>query len=333
MARKPRNDAPGTWFHVMNRGIARRTLFETSADIDLFLEQLGAASERGELAVHAFALMTTHYHLLVRSPLGRLGAAMQRVQTEYSRSFHRGRRRDGPLVRGRYTSNVVRSHVYRCTLVRYIDRNPVSAGLVSRAADYPHGSAGVYAREGSREIPWLDRRWVEREVRERLGLSIYDPRRYDEVFGHLPERLARLVERRIRSHDTEDPVDDLIRAAPDAVLEWMRRKALLADGTRPGLPVLTPESVEESIEARSSGECEPWSIGRRSGWLVLRVGLTRQLCGLGVDATGARVGLRRSTASNIARLHSYLFETDHEYARLAASVASSALREWESGGR
>ncbi len=145
MARKPRNDAPGHWFHVMNRGIARRTFFETKEDMGVFLEQLGTVSDRGELEVHAFALMTTHYHLLVRSPIGQLGHAMQRVQTEYSRWFNRGRRRDGSLVRGRYTSKKVDSHAYRCTLVKYIDRNPVSAGLVSNARDYPYGSARSYA--------------------------------------------------------------------------------------------------------------------------------------------------------------------------------------------
>ncbi len=57
----------------MNRGIARRTFFETKEDMGVFLEQLGTVPDRGELEVHAFALMTTHYHLLVRSPIGQLG--------------------------------------------------------------------------------------------------------------------------------------------------------------------------------------------------------------------------------------------------------------------
>jgi REP element-mobilizing transposase RayT len=333
MARRPRSDAPGTWFHIMNRGIARRTLFETNADIAFFLEQLGAVSERGELEIHAFALMTTHYHLLVRSPLGRLGAAMQRVQTEYSRSFNRGRKRDGPLVRGRYTSKEVRSLAYRCTLVRYIDRNPVSAGLVSQAVDYPHGSARIYARQGTDEDGWLDRSWVENEVCRRLELQAYDPGRYVEVFSRLPEHLARLVEARLRSRGVEDPVDDLLRAAPDAVLDWMKRKALLADGSRPGLPVLTPETVDDSVDAHARQVRETWRIGRRSGWFILRVGLTRQLCGLGLDEIGARVGLGQSAVSNIARLHARLLASDYLYAGKAASVASSAIRMWEGGGK
>ena len=60
-------------------------MFERAEDMDVFFDQLGAASERGEIEVHAFCLLSTHYHLLVRSPSARIGEAMQRVQTEYSR--------------------------------------------------------------------------------------------------------------------------------------------------------------------------------------------------------------------------------------------------------
>ena len=94
MARAPRRDGPDTWHHVMNRGIARRTMFEREPDMEFFLGQLGEAVDRGEIEVHAFSLLNTHYHLLVRSPAGELHKAMQRVQTEYSRWFNRGRRRD-----------------------------------------------------------------------------------------------------------------------------------------------------------------------------------------------------------------------------------------------
>ena len=103
MARHPRCDGPNTWHHVMNRGIARRTLFESSADIRYFLAQVAWAVHRGEIEVHAYSILTTHYHLLLRSLTGQLGRVMQQVQTKYSRRFNRGRHRDGSLVRGRFT--------------------------------------------------------------------------------------------------------------------------------------------------------------------------------------------------------------------------------------
>ena len=129
VARRPRCDEQETWHHVFNRGIARQTLFEGESDIRFFLAQLARAVRRGEVELHAFAILTTHYHLLVRTPDGGLGRAMQRVQTAYSRRFNRTRRRDGPLVRSRYGSRHVDTLEYRQVLVSYIDANPVVAGL------------------------------------------------------------------------------------------------------------------------------------------------------------------------------------------------------------
>lgn len=333
MARRSRNDTPEAWFHIMNRGIARRTLFEWEEDMRVFLGHLGEACDRGEIEVHAFCLMTTHYHLLARSPIGQLGVAMQRVQTEYSRQFNRGRRRDGPLVRGRYMAKEIDSHAYQCAVVSYIDRNPVSAGLVVRAEDYPYGSAKIYAQGRGEECLWLERGWIENEVCQELHLPVYDPARYSEVFAHLSDELARIVELRLRSRVAEDPIDDLIRAARGAVVEWMKRKAQLADGSQPGLPVLAPESVEQAIRVQSCNGTDGWMIGRRSGWRIVHVGLCRQLCGLGLDEVGARAGLGRSATSATARLHMHILLSDDEYARRTGLVASQALGIWKRGGK
>ena len=75
-------DYPGAWWHVTNRGIAKRTAFENGHDVETFLALLGTQVEGGLLEVHAYAVMTTHLHLLVRSPQGRLPRAMQLVFRE-----------------------------------------------------------------------------------------------------------------------------------------------------------------------------------------------------------------------------------------------------------
>ena len=118
MPRTPRQDEPGTWHHVFNRAIARRALFERREDYRFFLANLARAARRGEIEIHAYCLMGTHYHLLLRSPEGRMAEAMHRVQLAYSRWFNRSRRRDGSLVRGRYGSRLVRSLSYRRVIVR-----------------------------------------------------------------------------------------------------------------------------------------------------------------------------------------------------------------------
>jgi len=155
MGRPHRQDAPNSWHHVMNRGLARRTVFETRADSRTFQALLACGVRSGRIQVHAFTILTTHYHLLVRSLRGELSEAMRLIQNNYVRWFNRTRRRDGALFRGRFTSRPVDSDEYFTNLVRYIDHNPVAAGLCENPADYPHGSARHYAKE--RGPPWLER--------------------------------------------------------------------------------------------------------------------------------------------------------------------------------
>src|SRR5436190_877467 len=131
MPRRPRADRPGRLHHVMNRGIARRTVFETRADRRKFLALLAREVREGGIELHAFVILGTHYHLLVRSLDGRLSETMRRVQNAYVRWFNRMRRRDGPLFRGRFRSIPLESTRYAHTLIRYIDQNPVEARLVT----------------------------------------------------------------------------------------------------------------------------------------------------------------------------------------------------------
>ena len=123
MGRHARFDAPGAWHHVMNRGIAKRTLFENELDIRTFLSRLALTVRVGKLEVHSYCVLTTHFHLLLRSPEEQLSSALQVIQNSYSRWFNRSRKRDGPLYRGRFRSKRVDSEDYRLNLVRYIDEN------------------------------------------------------------------------------------------------------------------------------------------------------------------------------------------------------------------
>ena len=131
MPRRPREDEAGAWHHVMNRAVAKRPLYEDRRDVRCFLACLALAVRASLLEVHAWCVMTTHFHLLVRSPDGRLSDAIRGIQREYSRAFNRRHRRDGPLARGRFKSKRVNTLEYRRTLVRYIDANPVLAGIVN----------------------------------------------------------------------------------------------------------------------------------------------------------------------------------------------------------
>jgi len=130
----------------MNRGIARRTVFEGGADVRYFLAQLARAVREGWIEVHAYCVMTTRFHLLVRSPAGALSTAVRSVQKEHVRWFDRGRRRDGALFRRRSRSKVLEGFAYREQLVRYIGFSPVLASVVYSRAQY---DGAAYRRLGT----------------------------------------------------------------------------------------------------------------------------------------------------------------------------------------
>ncbi|MBK7644237.1 MAG: transposase [Planctomycetes bacterium] len=329
MPRHPRLDEPLLWHHVMNRGIARRTLFESRRDVRAFLARLALAVRAGTIRVHAYCVLTTHFHLLVESPLGELSAVMQRLQNEYSRWFNRSRRRDGPLYRARFLSKPVTSEVYRRLLVRYIDANAVQAGLVARAEDYPYGSAQAYSR-AAKPI-WLERSWVESCVTGGLRCTEYPPARYPEVFPPAePGSGWELIERRItHPHVLEDPLDDLLGGAGPAVLAWMERKAALADGTSIGIAVCEPANVEAVVEAEAA-TAGAWRLGNGhrtlDGWTLARVALLRELAGLTLAQAAERAGRSANGAWQLMERHRRLLAEDREYALRIAELADGALR-------
>lgn len=328
MARNPRGDTPGTWHHVMNRGIARRTLFETERDIRYFLSRMARSVRAGQIEVHAYCLLTTHFHMLVRSPSGDLAAAMQRIQNEYVRWFNRSRRRDGTLYRGRYCSRPVRTLAYRRLLVRYIDANPVGAGLVQDARAYPHGSARRYADVDG--PIWLERGWIESCVRAAGGSDQYVPADYARAFGgRATPALERLVQRRLElPADAEDPLDDLLDAAPERVAAWMRRKATLADGTAVGQPICDVEDVGRVVKVARAAQGE-WSVRRSlkaiDAWPQVQVALARDLCAATFAEAGTRVGVTEGGACKLYRRHKECLLASEEYAQRAAELGTAVI--------
>lgn len=334
MPRRRRADSPDLWHHVMNRGVARRTLFETRADIRTFLSRLALEVRAGRIELHAFCILTTHFHLLVRSPIGELSAVMQHVQNEYARWFNRTRQRDGPLYRARFQSKRVETMSYRELLVRYIDANPVSAGLVVEPASYPHGSALSYARE--RGPVWLERSWIESVVCRRSGRTTYDPSQYPLAFGaRSADTSLALVDRRLaHSGAAADPLDDLLNGAVGQVREWMRRKAALADGTDIGLAVCDVDSVDRVIsEARD--RMGNWSVrpGKKSidAWPIVHVALLRQLCGSTLGEAGSRTQRAAGSAWVLEGRHRQLVHEDDSYAMRVAELARAAIERCHRG--
>jgi len=146
MPRPRRPDLPGVPQHVIQRGNNRASCFFGDADRRFFLRCLAESALRRGCAVHAYVLMANHVHLLV-TPLdaGAVAAMLQDVGRRYVRVLNSLHGRTGTLWEGRYRSSLIDSENYLLTCHRYIELNPVRAGIVDDPARYLWSSHGYYA--------------------------------------------------------------------------------------------------------------------------------------------------------------------------------------------
>lgn len=146
MARLPRLSVAGYPHHVIQRGNNRQAIFLNDADRRRMLELLEQNAAQFEVAVHAYVLMDNHFHLLLTPRTGDgLSRMMQAVGRRYVRYFNDSHGRTGTLWEGRYRSTLIETERYLLACMAYIDLNPVRAGLVAQACDYPWSSHGHYA--------------------------------------------------------------------------------------------------------------------------------------------------------------------------------------------
>jgi putative transposase len=144
MPRQPRYFLPGFPQHVIQRGVDRQAVFFGPADYELYRHALAKSAEQCHCQVHAYVLMTNHTHLLItpwtRRSLPRLMQAMGRF---YVQALNKKYKRTGPLWQGRYKASLVQDDLYLLTCQRYIELNPVRAGMVIAPGEYLYSS---YAR-------------------------------------------------------------------------------------------------------------------------------------------------------------------------------------------
>ncbi len=143
MPRPLRIQYPGAWYHVVNRGASRSTIFHDVNDRVVFLSCLVMAARRCNVEIHAYCLMGNHYHLLVRTPDGNLDRMMHLVGLHYSRYFNDKYDKDGRLCKDRYYPILIDSDEYLLAVSRYIHRNPIALG-VDQLASYVWSSYAAY---------------------------------------------------------------------------------------------------------------------------------------------------------------------------------------------
>lgn len=146
MARPRRLEPAGVPLHVIQRGNNRAACFFGDVDRLFYLKCLAEYGERRGCAVHAYALMTNHVHLLVTpASTGGVSLMLQDVGRRYVRTINQAQSRTGTLWEGRFKSNLIDSETYLLACHRYIELNPVRAGLASAPADCRWTSHSYYA--------------------------------------------------------------------------------------------------------------------------------------------------------------------------------------------
>jgi hypothetical protein len=270
---------------------------------------------KGYLEVHAYSVLPTHFHLLVRSLKGELWMAMKELEEGYAQRFNVQRSRPGPLFQGRYKTVLVESAVYWETVYRYIDRNAPKAGLAQRAADYPYGSAYAYFNHKHR---WLARTVVERAVAARAGPSDLPVGEFGVLpGGPLSSSLEAMVEEDLMKGVTRTRLlDDLISMDVGGIRRILEERAQSADAFGVITGVLPPEAVRRALEAVRPPHADSQMI---------LAGLLRGLCSVTDGMIAATVGVSHSTARRRIQEHEARLLSDPAYADLCAKIGKLAL--------
>ena len=187
MPRIPRIAVPGVALHVVQRGNNRQAVFFHDTDYIAYLNLLFESAERYGASVHAFVCMTNHVHILL-TPWEEVSASrvMQRLGASYTAGINSIYGRTGSLWEGRFKSSLVDSERYVLACYRYIELNPVRAGMVEYPAEYRWSSYRHHAETLS-EYPihphsqWLALGSSGRERRQRYSELVAEGLRDEDV--------------------------------------------------------------------------------------------------------------------------------------------------------
>jgi putative transposase len=298
MSRPLRIQYPDAWYHVMNRGRRHEVIFPEGEDFQRFVELLQEGSAMWNVRVAAFCLMPNHYHLLVQTPDANLSRFMRHTDGIYTQRFNRSHDSDGSLFRGRYKAILVDADTYLLDLVKYIHRNPLRAGLVSRLDRYPWSSHKAYL---SRSATW---EWVYKEpVISMLGRAGGDSVKAYRAFmaqDESDELMAALSKRNVPS-----------LLGSQEFVEWVKAsfRNLRSHPEVPASRLLAPR-----LKAIQSAVCKGYGIDRnellssRRGMSNdarnIAIYLARRLSGQSLAAIGNAFGLENysSVSSVVSRM-------------------------------
>ena len=147
MPRLLRSSLPDGVFHITSHGIDDSWIFRSDLDRLDFLSLLGTVATEHEWRVHAYCLMSTHYHAVVESTTAQLSAGLQRLNGRYAQLFNQRYRRRGHVFEARFSSRVVCDEPHYEATLEYVRQNPVRAGICEAADEWPWSKVDVVGEE------------------------------------------------------------------------------------------------------------------------------------------------------------------------------------------
>lgn len=312
MSRPVRIDIVDGWYHVMSRGIERREVFADDRDRSHFVGLLEECVGRHGIRLHAYVLMSNHYHLLVQTPNANLSRAVQWLNVAYVVWFNRRHGRVGPLMQGRFKAVPVDgAGAWALDLSAYLHLNPVRVAVMGLGKrDRRAGNLGVVTDPASevvrarlehlRGYRWSSYPAYAGRTKRPDWLTCEElwkrVRRGKEAPGR---SYRRLVEDRLGGgfRDVEafgERLKGLLAVGPEPFVERLRRLACGGHRAQPAVRrwrrMLPFDRVAEAVAAVKG---EPWDAFRdRHGddGRDMALWLGRRLCGLTLAELGVVVG-------------------------------------------
>ncbi|MBN1195946.1 MAG: transposase [Candidatus Aminicenantes bacterium] len=164
--RRARLTWQGAYHHVMARGINGMEIFSSPRFKQRFMELLYRQRDNLGIPVYAWCVMENHYHLVLENRNGRMSEFMKRVNGSFGQYFRYKTKSCGVVFQGRFKSLLIQDDRYLIQVIRYVLRNPVKAGIVTRMESYRWSSARFYfsrIREKSPDIRFVEQLFSSRE--------------------------------------------------------------------------------------------------------------------------------------------------------------------------
>jgi putative transposase len=249
MSRPLRLEFPGAIYHITSRGDRRESIYRGDADRTDFLLILEQAADRFDAQLLAYCLMGNHYHLVLHTRSANLSRFMRHLNGVYTQSFNKRHGLVGHLLQGRFKAILVDRDAYLLALCRYVERNPVAAGLVRTVDDWPWSSYRAHVRRAPAP-PWLDCDGLHGYLLGRSPQSEADraeaARRYAATVAQNSETDADLWQRGLRQQ---------VFLGDESFVERMLQKAPVAASRVDGVP------KRQTRRPRSGGAASAGLIG------------------------------------------------------------------------